>query len=125
MLLPTAGMAGFYFVRKFFPTYSPKDTGAELPGLPYPPPGGAEDPADIREIPLAIQDRTFQSDSSLWYPVSDITTQALQPNQTSLAYPTGVQPPRWIPELFFVNDASNPMMMTVNGKTWPTKVCTY
>lgn len=30
LLLPTAGMAGFYMLRKFFPTFSPVDTGMLL-----------------------------------------------------------------------------------------------
>jgi hypothetical protein len=64
-----AGLAGFYFVRKFFPTLDlPKDTGPELPGLPYPPPDGAVNPVDYLELPLAIQDRVFDSNGELWYP---------------------------------------------------------
>jgi hypothetical protein len=56
-------------VRKFFPTYDkPTDTGPELPGLPYPPPGGAINDVDVLEIPLAIQDRVFERDGKLWYP---------------------------------------------------------
>ena len=63
-----AGMAGFYFIRNFFPEYRPgqRDTGPELPGLPYPPPGGCNQAADVRELPLAIQDRMFKQDGSLW-----------------------------------------------------------
>jgi hypothetical protein len=69
MYCPAAGLAGFYFVRKFFPTYdTPKDTGPELAGLPYPPPGGANNEFDILELPLAIQDRVFDSNGQLWYP---------------------------------------------------------
>lgn len=96
------------------PTYSPKDTGPELPGLPYPPPGGAEDPADIRELPLVVQDRLFANDSMLWYPVAD--------TPSSLALTSGVQAPLWVPELLFEPSPLNPTMMTVNGRTWPRKV---
>lgn len=88
--------------------------GPELPGLPYPPPEGAIDPADIRELPLVIQDRVFQDDSRLWYPAAH--------TPASLAYPEGTQPPLWIPKVLFANDGSNPTMMTVNGRTWPKKV---
>jgi len=110
-----AGLAGFYFIRKFFPSFSPTNTGPELRGLPYPPPGGAVNPADIREIPLVIQDRVFQNNSKLWYPQADVPT--------NLAYPAGVQPPIWIPEfLFDPATPPNPMMMTVNGRTWPRTV---
>jgi hypothetical protein len=91
-------------------------TGPELPGLSYPPPGGAEDPADIRELPLVIQDRVFERDSKLWYPVAE--------TPKSMAFPAGVQPPLWIPGFTFGPDASSPVMMTVNGKTWPKKVGT-
>jgi hypothetical protein len=108
-------MAGFYFIRKFFPTYSPVNTGPELPGLPYPPPGGASDPRDIREIPLLIQDRVFQNNSQLWYPQADV--------MPADALPKGMQPPIWIPEFLFNPDIpNNPMMMAVNGRTWPKKV---
>jgi hypothetical protein len=108
-------MAGLYFIRKLFPSYSPIDKGPELPGLPYPPPGGASDPNDIREIPLAIQDRVFEQSSKLWYPVAELTN--------GVALPQGEQPPVWIPEfLFDLPPADNPMMMVVNGRTWPKQV---
>lgn len=70
MSFTAAGLAGFYFVRKFFPTLDigSVDTGPELPGLPYPPPGGAINPNDVLEIPLAIQDRVFDKANNLWYP---------------------------------------------------------
>lgn len=107
-------MAGFYFIRKFFPTYSPVNTGPELPGLPYPPPGGASDPRDIREIPLLFQDRVFQNNSQLWYPQADMPA--------NMTYPQGTLPPIWIPEFLFDAQFHNPMMMVVNGRTWPKKV---
>lgn len=41
---------------------------------------------------------------------------------TAIAYPQGNQPPIWIPEFLFNPAFDNPMMMTVNGQTWPQKV---
>lgn len=65
-------------------------------------------------MPLVIQDRVFQDDSKLWYPAADIPVE--------YTYPDGTQPPLWIPKLTFGNDDSNPIVMTVNGRTWPKKV---
>jgi FtsP/CotA-like multicopper oxidase with cupredoxin domain len=74
-----AGLAGFYLLR------DPAIEGPmNLPSGPY-------------EIPLVIQDRSFNIDGSLWYPT------------------VGINPtihPKWIPE-FFGN------VMLVNGKVWP------
>jgi hypothetical protein len=106
-----------YFIRKFFPSYSPYNRGPELRGLPYPPPGGTTKmtTGDIRELPLAIQDRVFANNSHLWYPVLNATDAGVDP------LPNGVQPPKWIPEFLF-DGTPNPMMMTVNGRTWPKRV---
>lgn len=65
-----AGMAGFYILR------DPREVNLNLP-------------AGDQEIPLAIQDRTFNADGSLWYP-----------------------PPPEVPEFF--GDT-----MLVNGMVWP------
>jgi len=74
-----AGLAGYYLVR------DPAIEGPmNLPSGPY-------------EVPLAIQDRSFNIDGSLWYPTVGINPE-IHPN--------------WIPE-FFGN------VMLVNGKVWP------
>jgi FtsP/CotA-like multicopper oxidase with cupredoxin domain len=81
-----AGLAGFYLLRgstnPIDPNYDP--IAAILPSGPY-------------EVPLAIQDRTFNIDGSLSFPA------------------VGVNPglhPYWMPEFF--GDS-----IIVNGHTWP------
>lgn len=110
-----AGMAGFYFIREKFPSIA---NGPELPGIPYPAYDGVIPLNRVRELPLAIQDRSFTTDSQLWYPVAD------QVPGTTL--PKGPLPPRWISEYtatVLVNGAAtNMLMMTVNGKTYPKQV---
>ena len=97
-----AGPAGFYLLRR-----GPGDlpTGA-LPG-PAPRVG---DPAGTRyyEIPLAIQDRSFNNDGSLFYP----DTRAFFDEFAGPYIPESDVPPIWNPE-FFANT------MVVNGNTWP------
>lgn len=58
-----AGMAGFYLIREKFPSLA---NGPELPGIPYPAYDGVIPLSQVRELPLAIQDRSFTSDSQLW-----------------------------------------------------------
>lgn len=110
-----AGMAGFYFIREKFPSIA---NGPELPGIPYPAYDGVIPLNRVRELPLAIQDRSFTTDSQLWYPVAD------QVPGTTL--PNGPLPPRWVPEYtatVLVNGVpTNMLMMTVNGKTYPKQV---
>ncbi len=97
-----AGPAGFYLLRR-----GPGDlpTGP-LPG-PAPRPG---DPVGTRyyEIPLAIQDRTFNVDGSLFYP----DTRAFFDEFAGPYIPESDVPPIWNPEVF-----ANAMV--VNGRTWP------
>ena len=97
-----AGPAGFYLLRG-----GPDD--AVTGTLPGPAPGVGADPfGDYGEIPIAIQDRSFNADASLFYPDSreffDGFTGPYAPN-TPVA-------PIWNPE-FFGN------MIVVNGRTWP------
>lgn len=86
-----AGMAGFYFVRDKY------DTGKSgnplgLPVYPY-------------EIGLAIQDRMFTSDGSLYYPIV--------PGTSSMSgMGSGNSDDMPMPEFFGDH-------MTVNGKIWP------
>jgi spore coat protein A, manganese oxidase len=106
-----AGPAGFYIIRGG-PSDHVRDrrTGrrAILPG-PHPRHG---DPfpttKPYREIPLAIQDRAFRPDASLFYP----DTRALFDQITGPYIPDGPFPPIWNPE-FFGNT------LIVNGSTWP------
>ena len=78
-----AGLAGFYIIR---------DEAEDALSLPR----------GEHEVPLVIQDRSFNDDGSLLYTVRD-------PAQI----PTGTQHPgQWVPE-FFGN------VILVNGKAWP------
>ncbi|HEY4682569.1 MAG TPA: multicopper oxidase [Candidatus Acidoferrales bacterium] len=75
-----AGLAGFYLIR------DGEEDSLNLPSGAY-------------EIPLVIQDRSFNNDGSLFYP------------NTGQGAPPPV-PPIWVPEFF--GDTS-----LVNGKVWP------
>jgi FtsP/CotA-like multicopper oxidase with cupredoxin domain len=108
-----AGPAGFYIIR------GGKDgDGAVLDSrsgkravLPGPAPR-ASDPFPPRkpyyEIPIAIQDRAFNSDGSLFYP----DTRAFFDEYVGPYIPETDISPLWNPE-FFGN------MIMVNGNTWP------
>jgi FtsP/CotA-like multicopper oxidase with cupredoxin domain len=116
--------AGFYLIRD--PLNPGGETGLVSGTLPGPAPSIADDPlalntvaspvrAKIREIPVAIQDRAFNANGSLWYPnhrsFFEGVTQAqlripLLPNRRSDISPI------WNPEAFFNT-------FTVNGRTWP------
>jgi spore coat protein A, manganese oxidase len=76
-----AGLAGAYLLRDSFDT----GTNPLLPG-----------PVGVYELPLVMQDRQFNADGSLLYPVAPASTNG-----------------PWIGEYF--GDA-----MLVNGKIWPT-----
>ena len=65
-------------------------------------------PIGAQEIPLAIQDRSFNADGSLFYPDSRAFFDAI----TGPYAPATDVPPIWNPE-FFGN------CMVVNGRTWP------
>jgi spore coat protein A, manganese oxidase len=97
-----AGLAGFYLIRG----------GAyDLPAGVLPGPAPArDDPAGTRyrEIPLVIQDRSFNADGSLFYPRG----RAFFDRFAGPYVPRSDVPPIWNPE-FFGN------AMLVNGKTWP------
>jgi bilirubin oxidase len=118
-----AGPAGFYLVRK-------KDDRVAR-RLPRPAPRRGDKPGvKYREIPIAIQDRSFNADGSLFYPDNraffeglNVPGQAQQfPGAPELRIP--FEPDQaldgeesdiaslWNPE-FFGNT------MVVNGKTWP------
>jgi hypothetical protein len=109
-------LAGLYFVRDKFPSIA---NGPELPGLPYTAYDGIIPLDLVREIPLTIQDRSFTTDSQLWYPV------AAHPAGTTL--PNGPLHPRWVPEysatlVSATGRVTNYIMWTVNGRTYPRQV---
>jgi spore coat protein A len=108
-----AGPAGFYLVRG-----GPGDAiGGTLPG-PAPQLG---DPPGTRyyEIPIAIQDRSFNMDGSLFYPGDRAFFEGLEPSQLQIPFipdaacdgPSDISP-IFNPE-FFGNT------LVVNGRTWP------
>ncbi|MBI3777200.1 MAG: multicopper oxidase domain-containing protein, partial [Gammaproteobacteria bacterium] len=109
-----AGPAGFYLVR---------DTaGGETGLLSGDLPGPAPKAGDVRgkayfEIPLLIQDRSFNKDGSLFYPSNRAFFEGLTPGQLKIPfigdtqYPSDIAP-RWNPEAFF-------NVMVVNGESWP------
>jgi spore coat protein A, manganese oxidase len=95
-----AGMAGFWLIR---------DDIEDSLNLPGPAPRLGDDPGTrYYEIPLAIQDRTFKEDGSLFYPDS----RDYFDNYTGPFIPETTVSPIWNPE-FFGNT------MLVNGRTWP------
>ncbi len=106
-----AGPAGFYLVRG-----GPDDVVLDSrTGLPASLPGPAPRENDkfppnkpYREIPIAIQDRSFNGDGSLFYP----DTREFFDEIASPYIPEGEFSPIWNPE-FFGN------MIIANGNTWP------
>ena len=115
-----AGPAGFYIIRG-----GPDGDAAVLdstPGLPAgtpallpgpPPKANDKFPPNktYYEIPIAIQDRSFNADGSLFYPDS----RAFFDEFAGPFIPDSNVSPIWNPE-FFGN------MMMVNGNTWPFQV---
>jgi FtsP/CotA-like multicopper oxidase with cupredoxin domain len=104
-----AGPAGFYLLRG-----GPSD--AVIGTLPGPAPALGDVPGTrYYEIPIAIQDRSFNADGSLFYPGSreffDGFAGPYVPEPTADGAPSDISP-QWNPE-FFGNT------MVVNGKTWP------
>jgi len=103
-----AGPAGFYIIRG-----GPDDMVLDNKGKPAVLPGPAPsigDPAGMTyyEIPIAIQDRSFNTDGSLFYP----DTREFFDRIVGDFIPVGEYSPIWNPE-FFGN------MMMINGNTWP------
>ncbi|HXV76204.1 MAG TPA: multicopper oxidase [Candidatus Polarisedimenticolaceae bacterium] len=119
-----AGPAGFWLVRG-----GAHDGGVDvstgmpavLPG-PAPAPGeqvldlnvpGSAVRAKIREIPVAIQDRTFFPDGSLFYPDNRAFFEGLDAGQLMIDFaPESDVAPIWQPEAFF-------NVIVVNGVSWP------
>jgi FtsP/CotA-like multicopper oxidase with cupredoxin domain len=130
-----AGPAGFWLVRggKYDVV---KDTSTDLTAvLPGPAPVAGQgvlalnipgDPVrnSIREIPIVIQDRSFNEDGSLFYPNNRAFFEGLNtakgprqfPGEGKLKIdfvPDSDIAPTWNPEAFF-------NVMVVNGVSWPT-----
>jgi spore coat protein A len=110
-----AGPAGFFIVRggpagdkAVLDSRFKKATVATLPG-PAPMESDMFPPKKTYyEIPIAIQDRSFNTDGSLFYPDSRVFFDELVQDYI----PDGEFSPIWNPE-FFGN------MIMVNGNTWP------
>jgi FtsP/CotA-like multicopper oxidase with cupredoxin domain len=106
-----AGPAGYWLIRG-----GPNDQD-----LGYVAPGVGDDPlGEYTEIPIVIQDRSFNANGSLFYPDNRAFFEGLNPAQLQIPFipdiacdglPSDVSP-IWNPE-FFGN------MMVVNGFTWP------
>jgi len=109
-----AGPAGFYILRG-----GPDDAVQGV--LPGPAPQHGDGPGiKYYEIPIVIQDRSFEDDGSLAYPDNRAFFEGLAPEQLQIPFtpeaacdlgPSDVSP-IWNPE-FFGNT------MVVNGRTWP------
>jgi FtsP/CotA-like multicopper oxidase with cupredoxin domain len=74
--------------------------------------------AAVREIPIVIQDRAFNTDGSLFYPDNRAFFEGLTPDLLQIPFigdpttPSDIAP-IWNPEAFFNT-------MVVNGVTWPS-----
>ncbi|HET8540319.1 MAG TPA: multicopper oxidase [Anaeromyxobacter sp.] len=97
------GMAGFYLLHDAYE--DDLVAGTNLTGFN---PSLTQIPGPAQEIPLAIQDRSFNADGGLFYPSS----RAFFDGFAGPYYPNSDVPPIWNPE-FFGNT------MVVNGNTWP------
>ncbi|MET0068065.1 MAG: multicopper oxidase [Candidatus Thiodiazotropha sp.] len=104
-----AGPAGFYLLR---------DRTEGALGLPGPAPKRTtlEDSRKLRELPIVIQDRSFNPDGSLYYPESrarfDGYDGAVMPESDDGVNLASDIAPLWNPEAFFET-------IVVNGQSWP------
>ncbi|PWB60485.1 MAG: bilirubin oxidase [Deltaproteobacteria bacterium] len=115
-----AGPAGFWLIRGG--TFDGAGGGGILPG---PAPVAGQTVVDlnvtpgirktIREIPIVIQDRSFNADGSLFYPSTRAFFEGVAPRQLQIRFiPSAASDisPIWNPEAFF-------NVMVVNGVAWP------
>ena len=100
-----AGPAGFYLLRGGQDDLPPGVLPGPAPGV------GANPFGTYYEIPIAIQDRSFNADGSLFYPDSREFFDGATADNPGYIPDTDLSP-IWNPE-FFGN------MMVVNGRTWP------
>jgi len=118
-----AGPAGFWLIRQ----NDGGEDGLVSGTLPGPAPVAGEDLAETnlppgrnkyREIPIVIQDRSFNADGSLFYPGDRAFFEGVAVKDLSIPF-TGDKnnasdiAPIWNPEAFF-------NVMVVNGVSWPT-----
>lgn len=115
-----AGPAGFYLLRGG-PDDEVLDSKNSQPAtLPGPAPAlGDRRGMDYYEIPIVIQDRSFNADGSLFYPDNRAFFEGLDPADLDIPFIPDIAcgdysdvSPIWQPE-FFGNT------MVVNGRTWP------
>jgi spore coat protein A len=121
-----AGPAGFWLIRGGpydHPTVAGSGDDAVLPG---PPPVAGESVLDlnvpgnavrnmIRALPIAVQDRSFNADGSLFYPATRAFFEELEPRQLKIPFIPNRRSdisPIWNPEAFF-------NVMVANGVSWP------
>jgi spore coat protein A len=120
-----AGPAGFWLIRGGrydHPTVARTGADAVLPG---PPPTRGQGVLDlntpgrirnmIRALPIVIQDRSFNTDGSLFYPETRAFFEGLEPQQLKIPFIPNRRSdisPIWNPEAFF-------NVMVVNGVSWP------
>jgi spore coat protein A len=121
-----AGPAGFWLIRGGpydHPTVAGTGADAVIPG---PPPVRGEGVLDlnvpgstlrnmIRAMAVVIQDRSFNADSSLFYPETRAFFEGLEPQQLKIPFIPNRRSdisPIWNPEAFF-------NVMVVNGVSWP------
>lgn len=114
-----AGPAGFWLIRGGAYDGATDATTGQSAVLPGPAPVAGDTVAAlntlgnqtrnaVREVPLAIQDRSFNIDGSLFYP----NTRAFFDGYLGPYVPASDIAPTWNPEAFFNT-------MVVNGNTWP------
>ena len=104
-----AGPAGFYLIRGGPDDVVLDSRDGSTAILPGPAPGVGDDPlGEYGEIPIVVQDRSFNADGSLFYP----DTRAFFDEYGGPYIPDTPVSPIWNPE-FFGN------MTVVNGFTWP------
>ncbi|MFB3887344.1 MAG: FG-GAP-like repeat-containing protein [Thermodesulfobacteriota bacterium] len=111
-----AGPAGFWLLRDgntdVLSGTLPGPAPAAGQGLWLPVARGNGAPP-YREIPIAIQDRSFNPNGSLFYPVNRAFFEGVVPADLQIPFiPTSDISPIWNPEVFNTT-------MVVNGRTWP------
>lgn len=114
-----AGPAGFWLIRGQG-VNEPDLVAGTLPGpAPAPgdplwlPAGKGNGAPPFREIPIVIQDRSFNPDGSLFYPDNRAFFEGITPAELQINFVPGSDvAPAWNPEAFFNT-------MVTNGRTWP------